>query len=180
MRSSKRWGSRSRNGSGFNVRVIGTASLRCNLATVTLPQPRESTPSRPALHAPIAQSDVLDDRRRDHVALSVAVRGCCFLPTLNRSPNRTSLRNSLATVGAQSMSSRERNENECQAHRAAQKSCPFAEVVFPFAIDRRDLKAALAIIEFVWPRSNMGCRGPETNRWLMILRLPNDRRQSKQ
>jgi hypothetical protein len=35
---------------------------------------------------------VFDDRRRDHVALSVAVRGCCFLPTLNRSAKRTSLR----------------------------------------------------------------------------------------
>ena len=54
--------------------------------------------------------------------------------------------------------SKERNGNDCQVHCAAQKSCPFAEIVFPFAIDRRDLKAALAIIEFVWPRSNIGCR----------------------
>ena len=29
----------------------------------------------------------------------LSVRGCCFLPTLNRSAKRTSLRNSLVTVG---------------------------------------------------------------------------------
>ena len=29
----------------------------------------------------------------------VSVRGCCFLPTLNRSAKRTSLRNSSVTVG---------------------------------------------------------------------------------
>src|SRR4051812_40249828 len=41
------------------------------LATRPPPQLRKSAPRRPALDAPIAQPDVLDDRRRDHVALGV-------------------------------------------------------------------------------------------------------------
>jgi hypothetical protein len=38
------------------------------------PQLRKPTPRRPALHAPVAQPDVFDDRRRDHVAFDVGQR----------------------------------------------------------------------------------------------------------
>jgi hypothetical protein len=46
---------------------------------------------------------MLDDRRRDHVALGIR-QGLLFPATLNDSANRTSLRNSSAKVGLHAIS----------------------------------------------------------------------------
>jgi hypothetical protein len=64
------------------------------LATRPPPQLRKSAPRRPALDAPIAQPDVLDDRRRG------VCEGLLFSADLEpQCKARTSLRNSSVTVG---------------------------------------------------------------------------------
>jgi hypothetical protein len=69
---------------------------------VTPPQLRKPAPRRPALDVPITQPDVLHNCRRDHVSLSVG-QGLLFSADLEAQRERTSLRNSSVTVGAQGM-----------------------------------------------------------------------------